>query len=57
MVCSSEYDAAVEKYVQKWERFQSTYHDMPKAKELSRKMEALNQIKGEGMCLCMGVIQ
>ena len=46
---SAEYDAAIEKYAEKWERFRCTYQNMPKAQELSTKMESLKQMKAEGM--------
>ena len=49
-VCvSAEYNSAVARYTDKWERFQTTYQRMPKAQELSNKMEELNQIKAEGI--------
>ena len=46
----SQYESGVEKYVEKWEHFQKTYKDMPKARELTRRRETLNQIKDEGIC-------
>ena len=45
---SLQYNSAVEKYAEKWERFQSTYNDMPKARELTGKQETLKEIKGKG---------
>ena len=45
---SLQFNSAVDKYAEKWERFQSTYNDMPKARELTGKLKTLKEIKGEG---------